>query len=72
MNLIIGNNGSGKSTLLKAIAIAALGPVLDSSGFVPYHLIRSHRKRSTVRGNFLVDGRNRGPGELSGEVEARA
>ena len=69
VNLVIGDNGAGKSTLLKAIAIAALGPILDSSPFVPYHLIRSHSKRSLVRGDFLVDDRRSSPEQLTGVVE---
>lgn len=69
VNLVLGDNGSGKSTLLKAIAIAALGPILDSSGFVPYHLIRSHSKRSRIRGNFLIDDRRSSPEQLTGAVD---
>ncbi|HEX5525982.1 MAG TPA: AAA family ATPase [Solirubrobacterales bacterium] len=69
VNLILGDNGSGKSTLLKAIAIAALGPILDSSGFVPFHLIRSGCKGSLIRGTFLVDEPRSAPEELVGEVE---
>lgn len=40
INLILGNNGSGKTALLKAIALSALSPVISSSGFVPYCLVR--------------------------------
>jgi hypothetical protein len=69
VNLVIGDNGAGKSTLLKAIAIAALGPILDSSGFVPYHLIRSRRERSEVRGDFLIDDRHGIPAQLTGAVD---
>lgn len=69
VNLVIGDNGSGKSTLLKAIAIAALGPVLDSSGFVPFHLIRSGHPRATLQGRFLADDRRSGPSRLAGGVE---
>ena len=69
VNLIIGDNGAGKSTLLKAIAIAALGPILDSSGFVPYHLIRSNHQGSSIRGSFLIDSPMTGPRELAGSVD---
>jgi hypothetical protein len=55
VNLILGDNGTGKSTLLKAIAITALGPILDSSGFVPYRLIRETSERASITGRFLVD-----------------
>src|ERR1700729_3573137 len=69
VNLILGDNGSGKSTLLKAIAIAALGPILDSSGFYPYHLVRSGHRRAMIGGSFVVDDPASGPTELDGAVE---
>jgi AAA domain, putative AbiEii toxin, Type IV TA system len=70
VNLILGNNGTGKSTLLKAVAIAALGPILDSSGFVPYHLIRSHRSEARLDGAFVLDNPDqRGPRTLRGAVD---
>ncbi len=41
VNLLLGDNGSGKTTVLRAVALAALGPLLTSgSGFVPYSLVR--------------------------------
>jgi len=48
VTLILGDNGSGKTTLLRAVALAVLGPLLPSSGFVPHNLIRRERRmRST-------------------------
>jgi len=45
VNLLLGDNGSGKTTVLRAVALAALGPLLTSgSGFVPYSLVRRSRK----------------------------
>jgi hypothetical protein len=74
VNLILGDNGAGKSTLLKAIALAALGPVLDSSGFVPYRLVRTggtdqtgHR-RASVAAQFVSDRPDLGPRHLEGRV----
>ena len=40
VNLLLGNNGNGKTTILRAIALASLSPVLTSSGYVPYSMVR--------------------------------
>lgn len=40
VNLLLGNNGLGKTTLLKAIALAALGPAVRSSGIYANRLVR--------------------------------
>jgi predicted ATP-binding protein involved in virulence len=40
VTLLLGNNGTGKSTLLRAIALAALARVIQSSGYVPFSMIR--------------------------------
>ncbi|NJL29050.1 MAG: AAA family ATPase [Thermoanaerobaculia bacterium] len=49
INLLLGNNGFGKTALLKAIALAALGPAVRSSGIFPYRLIRREPAGSKVR-----------------------
>jgi hypothetical protein len=52
VNLLLGDNGSGKTSVLRAVALAALGPILTSgSGFVPYSLVRRvrHRERLPTR-----------------------
>ena len=64
INLILGNNGSGKTTLMKAVALSALSPVISSSGFVPYCLVRKTRANrsgspsviaeAVLRGSFLL------------------
>lgn len=43
INLLIGNNGAGKSTVLRALALAALAPIMRGAGFVPYRLVRRTR-----------------------------
>jgi hypothetical protein len=40
VNLLLGNNGFGKTAMLKAIALAALGPAVRSSGIYAYRLVR--------------------------------
>ena len=49
-NLFLGQNGSGKSTLLKAVAMAAMAPVLtvSGSGFRPYYLVRRNHGTATI------------------------
>lgn len=48
VNLLVGNNGAGKTTVLKAIALAVLGPILPSSGLVPYNLVRRRTPDSYI------------------------
>jgi hypothetical protein len=55
VNLLLGDNGSGKSTVLRAIALAALGPVLDSSGFVPYKYVKEGAKQASIDCDFLFN-----------------
>ncbi len=55
VNLILGNNGSGKSSVLRALAIAALAPVLLESGFVAYRLVRRpNPQKSLVKINAVL------------------
>lgn len=41
VTLLLGNNGAGKSTLLRAIALSALRPVIQSSGYNPFSMVRN-------------------------------
>lgn len=67
VNLLLGDNGSGKSTILRAIAMAALGPVLPSSGFVPYRLVTRGAEEAQVSGTFIFGGTER-PIPLAADV----
>lgn len=67
VNRLLGDNGAGKSTLLRAAAMVAIGPVLESSGFVPYRLVREGAKRARAVGS-LVLGTGRDTSPLLSEV----
>jgi predicted ATPase len=54
INLLLGNNGAGKTTVLKAIALAALSPVIEGAGYVPYHLIRQGHKSALVEADLIL------------------
>ncbi len=60
INLLLGNNGAGKTTVLKAVALAALAPIIPQSGFVPYWLVRQtntingEEKRAEVSANLTL------------------
>ncbi len=53
VNVLLGDNGSGKTAILQAIALACLGPTLDSSGLVPYYLIRQGAEKASVTANVI-------------------
>lgn len=57
VNLLLGDNGSGKTTLLRAVALAALSPVIaGGSGYVPYLLVRrAGRLGQTTRSRVRVE-----------------
>lgn len=61
INLLLGNNGAGKSTVLMALALSAVAPVIkESSGFVPYRLIRrtsagdTQHKRASMTAELVL------------------
>jgi hypothetical protein len=66
VNLLLGDNGSGKSTVLRAIAMASLGPVLSSSGFIPYRLVTRGARDAQVAAGFVFGAD--GPVALTADV----
>jgi hypothetical protein len=55
LTLIVGTNGSGKSTVLRSVALAAIAPVLSSSGYVPRSLARRTERDGALRGNISAE-----------------
>ena len=46
INLLLGNNGMGKSAALKAAALALMSPVISSTGYRAYSLVRREVDKS--------------------------
>jgi hypothetical protein len=55
INLLLGNNGTGKTSVLKAIALAALSPVMPQAGFLPYRLVRRTNTERPKEGNISAE-----------------
>lgn len=66
VHLILGTNGSGKTSVLRAIAMAAVGAMLPSSGMRPYSLVRrtGNEKLAACRiaASFCMGEQDRGRG----------
>ncbi|HEV7890868.1 MAG TPA: AAA family ATPase [Pyrinomonadaceae bacterium] len=68
INLLLGNNGAGKTTVLRALALSTVAPVIqESSGFVPYRLIRradpgdTSVKRASMTADLVLHPQDLGP-----------
>lgn len=55
VNVLLGTNGAGKSTVLDAIALALLSPLMGSTGYRPYALIRRGGAKPPKCANVSVD-----------------
>ncbi len=55
VNVILGANGAGKSTILDATALALLSPLIASSGYRPFALIRRSNRGEVKRATILAD-----------------
>ena len=55
INLLLGNNGMGKSTALKAAALALMSPVIASTGYRPYSLVRREVGRVPTEATVEAD-----------------
>ena len=75
VSLFLGTNGSGKTTLLRAIAMAAVGAVLPSSGMRPYSLVRrvgDSRATCTLSAVFDLHPQDGGDASLKSRVQLQA
>jgi predicted ATPase len=79
VTLLLGDNGAGKTSVLRSVALAALAPVIASSGFRPYRLVRrtagEEREWAEIRGKFLLHGQDLGSARIEtaepAQTEAR-
>lgn len=73
VNLLLGNNGAGKTTILKAIALATLSPVITSSGFNAYRLVRRvselHAHEAVVEAQVMLHGQDLGQKDSAHTVQ---
>ncbi len=68
VNLLLADNGGGKTSLLRAVALTALSPIIDQSGFVPHNLVRFGDRYPIVLaeliGDFCLDDQESSTGQL--------
>lgn len=70
VNLLLGKNGKGKTSILKAIALAALSPIMPQSGYLPYRLVRRTGTKSpqqtaaNIEAEVLLHGQDLGVKKL--------
>ena len=77
VNLLLGNNGMGKSAALKAAALALMSPVISSTGYRPYSLVRREEgsvpTESTLKANVALSDQDlEGDFDTPGTSELRA
>jgi hypothetical protein len=69
INLLLGNNGMGKTTVLRALALAAISPVMPQSGYLPYRLVRRTAEESvprdaSIQADVILHAQDIDPSEL--------
>ena len=55
VNLFLGDNGTGKSSVFKALTLAVLAPILQSSGFTADFLVRRLQSNASLRRDESLD-----------------
>lgn len=72
VTLLLGDNGAGKTSILRAVALAALAPIIGSSGFRPYRLVRQAREEAArlavIKGDFILHDQDLGSASRDKEV----
>lgn len=55
VNLLLGDNGAGKTTVLRAIALAALAPIMaKNSGYVSHNMVRRDKTEASVEAEVVL------------------
>lgn len=64
VTLLIGVNGAGKTSILRSIALSILAPIVQESGYRPYHLVRkgAKSKSAMLSGQVTLHGQDIGSG----------
>ncbi|MCA9684397.1 MAG: AAA family ATPase, partial [Myxococcales bacterium] len=70
VTLLLGDNSAGKTTVLRAVALAALGPVLDQSGYMPKSMVRWNEGEARVEASIRVHALDRSSDTVVSDIVA--